>query len=249
MHFTNSHSSIDASLSSTLKQTRPEETPRGVSVSREVTVQNSIEPAFFHLPVEIHSKIIRCLDFRGVTRLAKVCKYLHTLVKQDRAVESAWFRRFPEPHQYQLKTLLTAKDDQQLCDWLKPIVNKEAVESLVKQRNNAYFPALLLFTNSQRMSQCEQFELVEKAKISQKYRIMGSKFSPDSRHVMTVADNVAKIHSQKAGGSWEEKNTICHKRFIKSANFSPDSRHLVTASPYGKAKICDLGDDGSWEEK
>ncbi|WP_257276244.1 F-box protein, partial [Endozoicomonas sp. SESOKO4] len=76
MQTTNSNSRIDGPLTGTRKKPRLEEAPTGVSVGMDVTIQNKIKPTFLHLPEEIHAKIIRNLDFREVTRLARVCKYL-----------------------------------------------------------------------------------------------------------------------------------------------------------------------------
>uniref|UniRef100_UPI002147470E F-box/WD repeat-containing protein n=1 Tax=Endozoicomonas sp. SESOKO4 TaxID=2828745 RepID=UPI002147470E len=246
----NSNFSIDASLSSTPKRPRLEGPSTAVSLGRGVRVQDNIEPAFFHLPEEIHFKIIRYLEFRDITRVTEVCTYLRDLVKDNKALERAWFRRFPSPCQYQLKTIAMTKNRQQLRGWLKPFASRDTVESLLEQRKCNYFPALLLFTNSKLMSQCETFKLVKKARMSQKRHITKATFSTDSCHVLTRnMGREVKIYGQKTGGSWEEKTTISHDKYISSATFSPDNRHVLTACYAGKAKICELGDDGSWEVK
>ncbi|WP_257291753.1 F-box protein, partial [Endozoicomonas sp. ONNA1] len=205
MHLTNSNSSIiGVSLSLIPEQPRLERAQTAVSLGRDVRVQDNIEPTFFHLPEEVHAKIICYLEFRDITRIAKVCVYLRDLVKNNKALEIAWFRRFPSPRQYQLKTIVMTKDSQQLRDWLKPFANRDTVESLIEQQNRTYFPALLLFTNSKLMSQCEKFKLEKKTKKSEHGFVNGAKFSPDSRYAVTCDLGAkVKIYGQKTGGSWK----------------------------------------------
>ncbi|WP_257288843.1 F-box protein, partial [Endozoicomonas sp. SESOKO2] len=128
MHSTKSIGStgdINASPLPTPKRPQLEEAPTGVSAGREVAVHEKNKPSFLNLPYIAQSMIIRCLSFREITALAKVCKHLHELVKNDKTLEKAWYRRFPSPHQYQLKTIFTAKDNQQLSDWLRSFANAD----------------------------------------------------------------------------------------------------------------------------
>ncbi|WP_257291646.1 F-box/WD repeat-containing protein, partial [Endozoicomonas sp. ONNA1] len=252
MHSTDNHSRIDSSAPPTPKQPRLEEAPKGVSLGREVTVKDKIEATLFHLPEEIHAKIIRYLDFRGVTALTRVCKQLHKLVKNDKALERAWYRRLPSLNQYQLKTIVTTKDEQQLRDWLKPFADIGTIGSLIKQQKNVYFPVQLVFTNSKLMSQCEKFKLVEKTEITRTRprSITTASFSTDGRHVVTAGyDKTVKITGQKPDGSWIETATVSHGGWVGSATFSVDSRKMVTGSDDRTAKICVQEDDGSWDVK
>ncbi|WP_257254259.1 F-box protein, partial [Endozoicomonas sp. SESOKO3] len=120
----NNHSSDDGSPLPT-KQPRMEEAATGVCAGRDVIVYHQNQSPFLCLPDETKSIIIRYLGFREITRLAKVCRYLRDFVKNDKAMERAWYRRFPSPHQYQLKTIVTAKDKQQLSDWLRSFANAD----------------------------------------------------------------------------------------------------------------------------
>ncbi|WP_257292885.1 F-box protein [Endozoicomonas sp. ONNA1] len=129
MHFTNRN--FDAPLPPAPKIPRLLEAPTVVSLGREVSVQEKVEPTFFHLAEETHVKIIRYLDFRSIHCLTKVCTYLRYLVKKNRALERAWYQRFPSPSRYQLKTTIMTKDNQQLRGWLKPFANGNTVKSLV----------------------------------------------------------------------------------------------------------------------
>ncbi|WP_257254557.1 F-box protein, partial [Endozoicomonas sp. SESOKO3] len=193
MHFTNRN--FDAPLPPAPKIPRLLEAPTVVSLGREVSVQEKVEPTFFHLAEETHVKIIRYLDFRSIHCLTKVCTYLRYLVKKNRALERAWYRRFPSTHQYQLKTIFTSKDDQQLRDWLSPFANSGTVESFVKKRDNAYFPALILFTKSKLMSQCETLSLETKTEITHLKGIYIATLSADSCHLVTVS--LAKTEDQR----------------------------------------------------
>uniref|UniRef100_UPI0021481D7F F-box protein n=1 Tax=Endozoicomonas sp. SESOKO4 TaxID=2828745 RepID=UPI0021481D7F len=94
-----SSSSIDVALLPIPVQAQLEEAPTGVSAGRDVTPYYNNNAPFFYLPELIHLQIIRCLSFREITRLAKVCSYFHDLVKNDKALERAWSRRFPSPQQ------------------------------------------------------------------------------------------------------------------------------------------------------
>ncbi|WP_422473013.1 F-box/WD repeat-containing protein [Endozoicomonas sp. ALB032] len=245
----NSNSGID---SPTPVQPQLEEASTVVSAGREVSVYIQNQSPLLCLPYETKSMIIRYLGFREITRLAKVCRHLRDLVENDKALERAWFRRFPSQHQYQLKAMITRKDEQQLRDWLAPFADEDTVESLLKQRESTYFPAQLLFTNSKLMSQCKKFKLVEKAKIPHPDGIITANFSADSRRVVTVSWNhKLKIYGQENDGTWEEKNTITYSGAVGSASFSPDGRHvLATGSANDKTvTIYSQADNGSWEAK
>ncbi|WP_422139314.1 F-box/WD repeat-containing protein [Endozoicomonas sp. ALC020] len=245
----NSNSGID---SPTPVQPQLEEASTVVSAGREVSVYHQNQSPLLCLPYETKSMIIRYLGFREITRLAKVCRHLRDLVENDKALERAWFRRFPLRHQYQLKAMITRKDEQQLRDWLAPFADEETIESLLKQRESTYFPAQLLFTNSKLMSQCKKFRLVEKAKIPHANFITTATFSADSRRVVTASwDHKLKIYGQENGGTWEEKNTITHSGAVRSASFSSDGFHvLATSSGYDKTvTIFSQADNGYWEAK
>ncbi|WOG28289.1 F-box protein [Endozoicomonas sp. 8E] len=58
-----------------------EEGATGVCASMDVNVYN--QSPFLRLPYETKSLIIRYLGFREITRLAKVCRYFHDLVRQN----------------------------------------------------------------------------------------------------------------------------------------------------------------------
>lgn len=81
--------SINDSLSHTLKQSRSEEAPRGISAGRNVTVCDKNESLFLSLPRIPTLMIIGHLNFREVTGLAMVCKHFHTFIKTNKTVERA----------------------------------------------------------------------------------------------------------------------------------------------------------------
>ncbi|WOG28294.1 F-box/WD repeat-containing protein [Endozoicomonas sp. 8E] len=250
MNPTYSDSGIHKPLSPAPEQSQSEEAPTGVSAGRDVTLYHNNNSPFLHLPELTQLKIIRCLGFRDITRLAEVCRYFHDLVQENNALGRAWNRRFPSPYLYQLKTTIKTKDGQQLRDWFKPMANTGTVESLIERRKNIYFPVQLLFTNSKLMSQSKEFELVEKAVVRHDNTIYCATFSPDGQHLATASrDQSAKIYALQTNGSWQKKATITHNNPVGSVVFSPDGRYLVTAGWDGKAKIYGLEDDGSWEEK
>ncbi|WP_422135936.1 MULTISPECIES: F-box-like domain-containing protein [unclassified Endozoicomonas] len=244
----NSNSGID---SPTHGQPQLEEASTVFSAGREVSVYNQNQSPFLCLPHETKSMIIRYLGFREITRLVKVCRHLRDLVENDKALERAWFRRFPSQHQYQLKAMITKKDEQQLRDWLAPFADEDTVESLLKQRESTYFPAQLLFTNSKLTSQCKKFKLVEKAKIPRAGGINGVSFSAVSRRVVVASANrKLKIYGQENGGTWEEKNTITHHNgAVMSASFSSDGLHVLAISYDNTVTIYSQAENGSWEAK
>ncbi|WP_422452100.1 F-box/WD repeat-containing protein [Endozoicomonas sp. ALC066] len=234
---------------STPEQPRLEQAPTGMVAGRDVTAYNQNQSAFFCLPDESKTMIIRYLGFRDITRLVKVCKYFRDLVENHKALERAWYQRFPSPHLYQLKTIATTKDEQQLRDWLKPFANKDTVESLVKKQQSTYFPALLLFNNSKLMSQCETFNLVTKTEITHPYHILIVTLSADGRHLVTAClDNTVKICSQETDGSWKVKASTPDNGWVQEAIFSTDNRHVLVISRL-RARIYGMKEDGSWEAK
>ncbi|WP_448217826.1 WD40 repeat domain-containing protein [Endozoicomonas sp. 2B-B] len=95
--------------------------------------------------------------------------------------------------------------------------------------------------------------------------VFSATLSPDGTHVVTVGqmyansmdpypypsvcDDMVKIYSQNADGSWKEKADIRHNRLVNSASFSPDGSHVVTASEDGSAEIYGQKADGSWARK
>ncbi|WP_257291372.1 F-box/WD repeat-containing protein [Endozoicomonas sp. ONNA1] len=250
MHTINSNSGIQEPLLPTPVQQPLEEALSGVSAGRDVTPYYNNNAPFLYLPELTQLEIVRYLGLREVTRLAKVCRYFRDLVKDNNALGRAWNRRFPSPYLDQLKATLKTKDEQQLRNWLEPFANKGTVETLIEQRKNIYFPLQLLFTNSQLMSLCRKFELVETLKITHGGKVREATFSSDGQHLATASsDHTAKIYCREANGSWEVKDTITHNRLVSSASFSSDGRYLVTACDDGTAKIHGLEDHGSWEEK
>ncbi|WP_448215014.1 F-box/WD repeat-containing protein [Endozoicomonas sp. 2B-B] len=243
----NNNSSDDGTVSPTPKRPRLEAVPTGVTAGRDVTLYNQNQSPFLCLPDEPKSVIIRYLGLREIARLARVCKYLGDFVENSKALERAWYRRFPSQHRDQLKTIFKAKTNQELRDWLRPFANNETIESLVERRDSAYFPALFLFTNSKLMSLCEKFNLETKTEIIHSSWIHKATLSPDSRHLVTAClDNILKISSRENDGSWKVKANISHN--VTSATFSPDSRHLLTASRVN-AVIYGMEEDGSWKLK
>ncbi|WOG28285.1 F-box/WD repeat-containing protein [Endozoicomonas sp. 8E] len=246
----NSHSGIQEPLSPAPKRNRLEEAATVVYTGRDVTPYYHNNSPFLDLPELIQLKIIRCLGLREITRLAKVCRYFRNLVKQDKALERAWYRRFPSPQQYQLRSTIETKDQQQLRDWLEPFADKGTIGLLMEQGKNIHFSVQLLFTNSKLMSLCKEFELVEKLEITHRGRVYQATLSPDGQHLATASrDTTAKIYSREPNGSWEEKAVITHQYWLISATFSPDGRYLIIAAHRGTVKIYGLEDDGSWVEK
>ncbi|WP_422135963.1 F-box/WD repeat-containing protein [Endozoicomonas sp. ALD040] len=247
----NNHSSNDGSLSLIPEQPPLEGTSTAVSAGRDVSVYHQKQSLFFCLPDEQKSMIVRYLAFREVTRLAKTCKYLYDLVNEEKALEKAWYRRFPSAYQNPLDTLVRTKDEQQLRDWLKAFADKDTIGSLLTQKESTFFPAQLFFTNSKLMSQCETFSPVVKIEIPNVETKNKASFSPDSSHLVTVdLDQTAKITGQKTDGSWVVKTTtIPHESLILSPTFSPDGHLMVTDSHDCHAKICAQEDDGSWKVK
>ncbi|WP_422139307.1 F-box/WD repeat-containing protein [Endozoicomonas sp. ALC020] len=240
----NRNSGID---SPTPGQPQLEGSPKAVSAGREVSVCIQNQSPLLCLPYETKSMIIRYLGFREITRLARVCRHLRDLVENDKALERAWYRRFPPRHQYQLKATITEKDEQQLRDWLAPFADKDTVEPLLKQRESTYFPAQLLFTRSKLMSQCKKFKLVEKAKIPHA-GISKDTFSGVGRRVVAASeDHKLKIYDQENGGTWEEKNTVTHNGAVMSASLSSDGRHVLATGYDKTVTIYSQADNGSWE--
>ncbi|WOG28225.1 F-box/WD40 repeat-containing protein [Endozoicomonas sp. 8E] len=248
----NSNSYIDVSHPPIPKQHRLEEGPTGVSAGRDVTACDQNKSLFFYLPNETKSMIIRYLGFREITHLKKVCRYFRDLIEKDKLLERAWYRQFSSPHQYQLETIVKAKDEQQLRDWLSPFAPQGIVEPIIKQRLSTYFPALLLFNNSKLMSECEQFKSVNKIKTTHFRKITIASFNADGRFMMTAScDFTLKICGQKTDGSWEAKDTINLNGLVLSASFSSDTRHFLISDGNNLkvAKIHVQQGDGSWEVK
>ncbi|WOG28266.1 F-box/WD40 repeat-containing protein [Endozoicomonas sp. 8E] len=238
----------EGTVSPTPKRPRLEAVPTGVTAGRDVTAYNQNQSSFLCLPDEPKSVIIRYLGLREIARLARVCKYLGDFVENSKALERAWYRRFPSQHRHQLKTIFKAKTNQELRDWLRPFANNDTVESLVERRDNAYFPALFLFTNSKLMSLCEKFNLETKTEIIHSNWIHKATLSDDSRHLVTAGlDNMLKISSRENDGSWKVKaNIIAHH--VTSATFSPNGCRLLVVCN-GNAIIYGMEDDGSWKVK
>ncbi|WP_257252298.1 F-box protein, partial [Endozoicomonas sp. SESOKO3] len=90
----------DGLLLPTPEPPQMEEASTGVIAGRYVSVYNNNQCLLLDLPVEVESVLIRYLGFREITRLAKVCRYLRDFIKEDKALEKAWIRRFPSPQKY-----------------------------------------------------------------------------------------------------------------------------------------------------
>ena len=100
---------------------------------------------------------------------------------------------------------------------------------------------------------CRIWELVDgkwkqSAALVHSDRVEDVRFSPDSKHLVTItADFTVKIWGAVDDG-WLEKATTQHYGELRSVCFSPDGSHLVTASTDSAVTIWGLAND-DWQEK
>ncbi|WP_448217571.1 F-box/WD repeat-containing protein [Endozoicomonas sp. 2B-B] len=248
------HSVIAGSPSLPTVSTSLGEESSGVSAGMSVTVPDKEikkTTSLHDLPEEIIVKIACLLEFRDIVSLQQVSTHTYTAIKNDPALEKAWYCRFSSLHQYQLKKILPIEDKEQLRSWLRPFTKDEAlVESIIECRKSDYFPALFYFSKARLMSQYKKYIADTEAVITHVDRVNSVSFSIDGCRVVTASDdNTAIIYGQNANGSWEEKATIFHNGSVTSASFSADARHVLTTSQDGTAKIYGQETNGSWLEK
>ncbi|WP_422138001.1 WD40 repeat domain-containing protein [Endozoicomonas sp. ALC020] len=225
-------------------------TPTNDSAGRSVTVvgeEKKQRPSLVSLSSP--STIFRCLQLRDIDNTTLRREHLGTAFKEQNALAKAWYQQFSSAHQQQLNTAINAKDRNQIRDWLQPFMKDEALaESMANlSLESDYSPALLYFTRTRLMSQCETFNLNTEATIHENNIINSAALSVDGRHLVTVNDkHKATIYDHKSVGSWVKKTSIPHHCRVKSPMFSPDGQHLLTISSDYTAKIYSLGSDESW---
>ncbi|WP_257253818.1 MULTISPECIES: F-box protein, partial [unclassified Endozoicomonas] len=124
----------------------------GVSAGRKITVSDKGELSLLNLPSLTQLKIIGCLRLKDIARLKQVCTYFREVIEGEDLLAKAWYRRFSSPHQSLLKTVITAKSDEQLSRWVGQFTNDQVLtKSLIERRNNVDFPALVFFNNTDLM--------------------------------------------------------------------------------------------------
>ncbi|WP_422475191.1 WD40 repeat domain-containing protein [Endozoicomonas sp. ALB032] len=225
-------------------------TPANDSAGRSVTVageEKKQRPSL--LSLFSPSMIFRCLQLRDIDNTTLTRERLGTAFKEQNALAKAWYSQFSSAHQQQLNTAINAKDRNQIRDWLKPFMEDKALaESMANlSLESDYSPALLYFTRTRLMSQCETFNLNTEATIHENSLINSAALSVDGRHLVTANDNhEATIYDHKSVGSWVKKTSIPHNCRVKPPMFSPDGLHLLTISSDCTAKIYSLGSDESW---
>ncbi|WP_422135387.1 F-box/WD repeat-containing protein [Endozoicomonas sp. ALD040] len=223
-----------------------------VSAARSVAVadqEKKNRPSFQYFSILSSPMIFSRLRLRDVVILKRVCKRLRNGIHQDNALAKAWYRRFPSPLQYQLRTTINTKNVDQLCDWFRSFTNDQALVKSITDRktDRVYVPALLFFTLSRLMSECETFVL-DTTTINEANCVNSASLSVDGRHLVTASDDgTAKIYVKTAAGSWELIDIIRHTSKVNSASFSPDGSYVVTASNDGRAIIYGYKKDGSWK--
>ncbi|WP_257276474.1 MULTISPECIES: F-box/WD40 repeat-containing protein [unclassified Endozoicomonas] len=226
-------------------------TPTTDSAGRSITVigeEKMERPSLLSLSPS--SMIFRFLQLRDIYNIGLTCKRLQAAVREDNALAKAWYRQFSSAHQYQLRMSITAKDRNQIRDWLNPFTEDKAlVESMANIRlESVHSPALLYFVRARLMSQCETFNLNTEATIHENNFINSAALSVDGRHLVTTNENhKAIIYGQEAiGGSWVIKTSIRNHSRVKPPTFSPDGQHLLSISCDLTVKIYSLGSDKSW---
>uniref|UniRef100_UPI00214955E7 WD40 repeat domain-containing protein n=1 Tax=unclassified Endozoicomonas TaxID=2644528 RepID=UPI00214955E7 len=237
-------SCFGGSLPSTPDQARSERTS-GTAMGRNVIVRDKKELSLLlDLPLEIQSKIYSYLQAHDITRLTRVNSYMNSTIKNDTSIARAWYRQFPSSQQALMETIVTAKDKDQLEDWLRRFTKDEAlIKSIMDCQTSVYFPALFFSSITKLMSECKTFKLETKATLpifaTRNLHTTATKklasFGLDSRHILIVSDNkTLKIYCCE---SWTVKATISHDNSINEATFSASGRHVVTASNDKTAKI------------
>ncbi|WOG26052.1 F-box protein [Endozoicomonas sp. 8E] len=115
------NSGMIGSLLPSTKLTRFAREPSGFGAGRSIVAADKElkeTASLLDLPEELTIKIIRLLAFRDIVRLRKVSTYFNRVIKNDHALEKAWYQRFTAQDQDQLKTILSVEDKKQLCLWL-----------------------------------------------------------------------------------------------------------------------------------
>ncbi|WP_257291904.1 hypothetical protein, partial [Endozoicomonas sp. ONNA1] len=163
MHGIDNNASIAKPNSPPTRQAQMEPASPCVSVGRSVAivdVEEKDRPSFQYFAVLSSSMICSRLQLRDIVSLERVCTRLRDGIKQNNALAKAWYRRFPSPQQYQLRTSINTKNHDQLIDWLKSFTNDQALVNSLKdlKTERAYVPALLFFTKTKLMSECKTFE-------------------------------------------------------------------------------------------
>ncbi|WP_257253386.1 MULTISPECIES: F-box protein, partial [unclassified Endozoicomonas] len=148
----NNDSNIVGSLSPTPDQSLSRSEVVGDSAGRKITVCDKGELSLLNLPSLTQLKIIGCLRLKDIARLKQVCTYFREVIKEEDILAKAWYRRFSSAHQSLLKTVITAKSDEQLSRWVGQFTNNQVLtKSLTERRNNVDFPALVFFNNTDLM--------------------------------------------------------------------------------------------------
>ncbi|WP_422452269.1 F-box/WD repeat-containing protein [Endozoicomonas sp. ALC066] len=248
-------------------------TPTGNHEGRSITEADEQEKqklSLQDLDSDTLSMIFCHLKLRDIRSLQKVCTRLRDTIKENNALEKAWYRQFSSAQQNQLRMTISAKDKNQRREWLESFSNNKAlVESLLDlQPTNIYLPALLFFARTELMSKCKTFELVTKATIDKTHeinpaislqnpnanaslnKVKSAALSADGCYLATTnGDHRAKIYRQNPDKTWELETSFPHESNFQPAIFSPNSHHLVTVNRHCAAKIYNLGCDQSWEPK
>ncbi|WP_257280278.1 WD40 repeat domain-containing protein [Endozoicomonas sp. ISHI1] len=245
------HSCFDDPLSSTPDQSHSE-TPPAITMGREVIVLDKNKLSLLlDLPLGIQSKIFTYLRAHDITQLTRANSYINNTLKNDDSMARAWYRRFAPSHQALIKTVVTAKDIDELQKWLKRFTKDEAlVKSVMDRQSSIHFPTLFFFTITKLMIECKTFTSETKASLPNNGKINSAAFSADGQYLVSVSDSkTVIIFGQESDGSWKEKAIISHLRDIRSTTFSINGGYVITASFDGTAKIYGQNSDGSWEEK
>ncbi|WP_422414246.1 hypothetical protein, partial [Endozoicomonas sp. ALB122] len=126
----------------------PSDTPSGNTMGRNVFVRDKNEfSLLLDLPPGIQSKIFTCLRAHDITQLTRANSDINNRLKNDAAMARAWYRRLASSHQTLLKTIVAAKDKDELQKWLKRFTKDEAlVKSIMDRQASIYFPALFFST-------------------------------------------------------------------------------------------------------
>ncbi|WP_422413756.1 F-box protein, partial [Endozoicomonas sp. ALB122] len=183
------------------------QTPEGNHADRRVRVpdqKRKDKPSLQFLSPLSLSMIFSYLELRDIRSIERTCTFLHEAVKEDKALAKAWYRQFPSPQQYQLRTAIKTKDATQLRDWLKSFTNNQTLLKSLTDLNpvGASVPAQLYFTRARLMSEYKIFNLVRKDTIHANECVDSAALSVDGRHLLIASfDYTAKIYRRMADGS------------------------------------------------
>ncbi|WP_422414252.1 WD40 repeat domain-containing protein, partial [Endozoicomonas sp. ALB122] len=243
--------SCDVTLPSSASGQPPSDTSSGTIMGKNVIVRDKSEfSLLLDLPPGIQSRIFTYLRAHDITQLTRANSQTNNGLKNDAAMAKAWYRHFASSHQTLLKTIVAAKDKDELQKWLKRFTKDEAlVKSIMDHQASIHFPVLLYFTLTKLMTQCKTFALETKATLPCDGETGSATFSADGRHLVSVNCKTVEIYGQKSDGSWEAKGTICHDNRVCTVTFSANGRYVVTAADDFKTKIYGQKDEQSWEEK